>query len=269
MTRPQLSTLDLLAGELRRLRTERGLSQEELARRINYSGSLVGMVEIGRRTPSLDFVRRADEALDSGGLLGRILPLVSVETAPAWFRPWVAVEQEAATLWWFEISVLPGLLQTEGYARAILAGGGLHCPDQIEQRVTARLQRQQILDRAQPPQLVAVIDEGILRRPVVDQLGVMREQLEHLIALAARPHVHLHVVPTEVGVYPGLAGPFILAGYADGGWVAHLDSPLRAQVLDRAEEIASLHRRWESVRSEALSRRQSLALMQEVAKTWS
>ncbi|MEU4639066.1 helix-turn-helix transcriptional regulator [Micromonospora sp. NPDC023814] len=269
MTRPQLSTLDLLAGELRRLRTERGLSQEELARRINYSGSLVGMVEIGRRTPSLDFVRRADEALDSGGLLGRILPLVSVETAPAWFRPWVAVEQEAATLWWFEISVLPGLLQTEAYARAVLSDGGLVPDAEVEERVTARLQRQQILDRAQPPQLVAVIDETILRRPVPDRFGVMREQLDHLIELAARPHIHLHVIPAEVGVHAGVAGPFILAGYADGGWVAHLDSPLRAQVLDRAEEIASLHRRWESVRSEALSRRQSLALMQEVAKTWS
>ncbi|MER5333095.1 helix-turn-helix transcriptional regulator [Micromonospora sp. NPDC002717] len=269
MTRPQLSTLDLLAGELRRLRTERGLSQEELARRINYSGSLVGMVEIGRRTPSLDFVRRADEALDSGGLLGRILPLVSVETAPAWFRPWVAVEQEAATLWWFEISVLPGLLQTEGYARAVLSDGGLVPDSEVEERVTARIQRQQILHRAQPPQLVAVLDETILRRPVADRFGVMREQLDHLIELGAHPHIHLHVIPAEVGVHAGVAGPFILAGYADGGWVAHLDSPLRAQVLDRAEEIASLHRRWESVRSEALPRRQSLTLMQEVAKTWS
>ncbi|SCL52761.1 helix-turn-helix domain-containing protein [Micromonospora peucetia] len=269
MTGSQLSTLDLLAGELRRLRVERGLSQEELARLINYSGSLVGMVEIGRRTPSLDFVRRADEALESGGLLGRILPLVSLETAPAWFRPWVAVEQEAATLWWFEISVLPGLLQTEEYARVVLQDGGLVPDAEVEERVAARLQRQQILDRAQPPQLVAVIDEMILRRPVADRFGVMSEQVDHLIELAARPHVHLHVIPAEVGVHAGMAGPFILAGYDDGGWVAHLDSPLRAQVLDRAEEIASLHRRWESVRSEALSRRQSLALMQEVAKTWS
>ncbi|WP_327030506.1 helix-turn-helix transcriptional regulator [Micromonospora sp. NBC_01740] len=269
MTGSQLSALDLLAGELRRLRAERGLSQEELARRINYSGSLVGMVEIGRRTPSLDFVRRADEALDSGGLLGRILPLVSLETAPAWFRPWVAVEQEAATLWWFEISVLPGLLQTEAYARAVLEDGGLVTGAEVEERMAARLQRQQILDRAQPPQLVAVVDESVLHRPVVDQFGVMREQIEHLIELAARPHIHLHVIPAEVGVHAGVAGPFILAGYADGGWVAHLDSPLRAQVLDRAEDIASLHRRWESVRSEALPRRQSLVLMQEVAKTWS
>ena len=269
MTKPQLSTLDLLAGELRRLRAERGLSQEDLARQINYSSSLVGMVEIGRRTPSLDFVRRADEVLESGGLLGRILPLVSLETAPAWFRPWVAVEQEAAILWWFEMSVLPGLLQTEAYARAVLRDGGLVPEDEVERRLGARLQRQQILDRSQPPQLVAVVDESILRRAVADHFDVMREQLDHLVQLAARPHVHLHVIPAEVGVHAGVAGPFILAGHADGTWVAHLDSPLRAQVLDRSEEIASLHRRWESVRSEALSRRQSLALMQEVAKTWS
>ncbi|MCW3815399.1 helix-turn-helix transcriptional regulator [Micromonospora sp. DR5-3] len=269
MTRTGASALDLLAGELRQLRTEQGLSQEELARRINYSSSLVGMVEIARRTPSLDFIRRADEVLETGGLLGRILELVSLETAPAWFRPWVAVEQEAATLRWFEMSVLPGLLQTEDYARAVLRDGGLVPDDEVERRVAGRLQRQQILDRPQPPQLVAVMDESVLRRPVTDQFDLMRHQLGHLLTLAARPQVHLHVIPADVGVHAGIAGPFILAGYADGGWVAHLDNPLRAQVLDRSDEISSLHRRWESVRSEALSRRQSLDLIQEVAKTWS
>lgn len=269
MAKNRLSALDLLAGELRRVRADRGLSQEELAKRINYSSSLVGMVEIGRRTPSLDFVRRVDEVLETGGLLARILPLVSLETAPAWFRPWLEVEQEASTLWWFEMSVLPGLLQTEGYARAVLGSGGLATRDDVDRRVAARMQRQQVLDRPQPPQLVAVIDEGVLRRPVLDQYDVMREQLDHLMVMAVRPHVHLHVVPTEVGVYPGMAGPFILAGYPDGGWVAYLDNPVRPQVLDSSEEIAALHRRWESVRAEALSRRQSLALIEEVCKSWS
>jgi transcriptional regulator with XRE-family HTH domain len=126
----RVSTLEFLAGELRRARTAAELSQEDLARAINYSSSLVGMVETARRTPSRDFAERVDEVLKTGGLISRALRLVSFDTAPAWFKPWLTVEQEAATLWWYEVSVLPGLLQTEDYARAILRCGGLLTPDQ-------------------------------------------------------------------------------------------------------------------------------------------
>ncbi|MGW0435890.1 helix-turn-helix domain-containing protein [Micromonospora sp. NPDC003197] len=269
MTRTRMSALEFLADELRRARIKRNMSQEELARRINYSASLVSMVEIARRTPSQDFIRRVDEVLETDGLLGRMLTLVSLESGPAWFRPWVAVEQEASCYWWFEISVLPGLLQTEEYARAVLSSGGLRSPDEVEQLVAGRMQRQQVLHRDRPPQLVAVLDESILRRGVAGRAEVMRDQLDHLVALGNQPHIHLHVVPAEVGVYAGLAGPFIVAGYDDGTWVAHVDNPVRAHVLDVSEEIARLHRRWESVRGEALSRRQSLTLIEEVAKTWS
>jgi transcriptional regulator with XRE-family HTH domain len=263
----QLSTLEFLGGELRRARRDRGLSQEELAQRINYSSSLVGMVEIGHRTPSQDFVGRLDAALESGGFFERLLALVRADAAPPWLREWIQVEAEATLIRWFEPSLIPGLLQTEAYARAVLTGGGMLREAEIEQRVASRLARQAVLSREAPPEVVFVVDESVLRRQIGD-VAVMAEQFGHLLNVGELAHVDIHVVPAEVGMHPGLAGPFILARTTDGAEVAHLDNQLRAHVTDRSEDVDSLQRAWERVRGEALPRRASRKLIQEVARSW-
>lgn len=262
-----VSTLEFFGHELRRARKERGLSQEDLAQKINYSSSLVGMVEIGQRTPSQDFVTRVDAALETGGLFERLLTLVRLDAAPPWLREWITVEREATLLRWFEPSLVPGLLQTEAYARAVLSGGGLLSEGEIDQRVTSRLERQAILFQEKPPQFVAVIDEAVLRR-AIGEPAVMTEQYEHLLRMSERPHIHLHVVPASVGMHPGLAGGFILAKTVEGGEIAHLDNQLRAQVTDRPEDVDTLQRAWENVRGEALPRRASRDLIREVTKSW-
>ncbi|MGK5674864.1 helix-turn-helix domain-containing protein [Micromonospora sp. URMC 106] len=263
----QLSTLEFLGGELRRARRDRGLSQEELAQRINYSSSLVGMVEIGHRTPSQDFVGRLDAALESGGFFERLLALVRADAAPPWLREWIQVEAEATLIRWFEPSLIPGLLQTEAYARAVLTGGGMLREAEIEQRVASRLARQAVLSREAPPEVVFVVDESVLRRQIGDR-KVMAEQFDHLLAVTAAPHVDLHVVPADAGMHAGLAGAFILARTPEGGEVAHLDTPLRAHVSDRSDDVDSLQRRWENLRGEALPRRASRELVVEVAESW-
>ncbi|SCL32133.1 helix-turn-helix domain-containing protein [Micromonospora inyonensis] len=263
----RVSTLEFLGGELRRARKESGLSQEELAQRINYSSSLIGMVEIGHRTPSQDFVARVDAELRAGGLFERLLNLVRADAAPPWLREWISVEKEATLIRWFEPSLVPGLLQTEAYARAVLGGGGMLRQSEIEQRVSSRLERQAILSGDDPPELVVVIDEAVLHRRAGEP-AVMREQFEHLLRISERPHVHLHVVPADVGMYAGLAGPFILAKTPDGAEVAHLDNPLWAHVTDRPEDVDSLQRRWENLRGEALPRRAARDLVRGVAKSW-
>jgi transcriptional regulator with XRE-family HTH domain len=113
--------LALFSEELRRARSAAGLTQDQLAERVGYSPSLVAHVETGSRAPSLDFARRGDEALGTGGLLARLQPFVRSEAYPAWFRDWVEIEREAVSLRWFEPLLIPGLLQTEEYARAVLA----------------------------------------------------------------------------------------------------------------------------------------------------
>ncbi|SCL33704.1 Helix-turn-helix domain-containing protein [Micromonospora pallida] len=267
MASGRVTTLEFLGGELRRARKESGLSQEDLAQRINYSSSLVGMVEIGHRTPSQDFIARVDAELAAGGLFERMLNLVRADAAPPWFREWISVEKEATLIRWFEPCLIPGLFQTEAYARAVLRGGGLLRESEVEQRVAARMERQTILSKERSPEVVVVVDEAVLRRRV-GEAAVMAEQFEHLLRVIELPHVDLHVVPAEIGMHPGLAGPFILAKMPDGGEVLHLDTPLRAQITDRPEDVDSLQRRWESLRGEALPRRASRELVQEVAKSW-
>ncbi|MEU5939259.1 helix-turn-helix transcriptional regulator [Micromonospora sp. NPDC047548] len=262
-----MSTLEFLGAELRRARKERGLSQEELAQRISYSSSLVGMVEIGHRTPSQDFIARVDATLEAGGLFERLLTLVRADAAPPWLREWISVEREATLIRWFEPSLIPGLLQTEGYARAVLEWGGLLRVPEIEQRLTSRLDRQAVLTAENAPQFIALVDEVVLRRRVGEP-ALMIEQFEHLLRVTELPHVHLHIVPTGTGAHAGLAGPFILARTPEGSEVAHLDNQLRAHVTDNPEDVDTLQRKWEAVRGEALPRRASQELIRELTKSW-
>ncbi len=257
-----------IVSELRLFRAGLGLSQEDFGRGIGYSGSHVSSVETSCRPPTKEYMAAVDRAHRTGERFSRMLrDLGQLDTAPPWLREWIELEREADLLRWYEPAYVPGLLQTEAYARATLADG-LLLPDEIEQRVESRLERQSILTREAPVPLVAVLDVMVLRRPINGRPGVMSEQLDHLVKLAELPHAQILVVPDDAGVYPGLQGGFILANLSDGSVVAHLDHQVRAQVVNRADELAILQRLWEAVRGEALSRRQSLDLIKEAAQTW-
>ncbi|MFD2764568.1 helix-turn-helix domain-containing protein [Micromonospora eburnea] len=255
-------------GELRLFRATLGLSQDDFGRTIGYSGSHVSSVETGGRPPTCEYMKAVDDKHKTGGRFGRMLrELGKLDNTPAWLREWIEFEREAATLRWFELAYIPGLLQTERYARATLAGGRFG-PKDVDQAVASRLDRQAILEREPPPQLIVVLDESVLRRPVLDQPGLMAEQLEHLVEQAKREHIQVHVVPVDAGMYLGLAGQFIIAELSDGARVAHADNQLTAQIVDAPADIAKLAKTWEIVRSEALPRRQSFELIKEVAKSW-
>jgi transcriptional regulator with XRE-family HTH domain len=156
----------LYAAELRRWRQERGITQERLAALTHYSAALVGMVEKLQRNPTREFTSRCDDVLATGGALARLLPLLAAESYPSWFRPFVEMEAEATAIQEFEVQVIAGLLQTEDYARAVLNSWPPKSPAEIERRLAARLDRQRILDRADPPLLSFVLDESVLRRPM-------------------------------------------------------------------------------------------------------
>ncbi|GAB3353532.1 DUF5753 domain-containing protein [Micromonospora halotolerans] len=204
-------------------------------------------------------------------LLGRpvdaLWPDVVKRREPVWFRPWVDIEREAVALRAFQLSWVPGLLQTEAYARATFLGQPL-TPAEVADLVAARLDRQAILTRERGPLFVAVVDEQVLRRPAAGDRRLMAAQLAHLIACAELPSVQLHIVPRDTPTYPGLDEPFTLAELRDGTRVAHVDSQARAQIIDQATEIATLERRWERIRGEALPRGRSLDLLKEAATAW-
>ncbi|MFK3979451.1 DUF5753 domain-containing protein [Micromonospora sp. NPDC050397] len=211
--------------------------------------------------------RRAQVAQILNKDVGDLWPDVLKRKEPAWFRQWADIEREAISLRWFELAWVPGLLQTEGYARATLAGETLSAST-IDQLVSARIERQVVLNRDQAPLFIAVVDELVLRRAPHGDRALMREQCGRLAECATLPSVSVHVVPLSVGMYPGHGGPFILAELPDGGRTAHVDSQAEAQVLNQPDHVATLERRWERIRGEALSRSQSLDLIREAATSW-
>ncbi|MEV7983942.1 DUF5753 domain-containing protein [Micromonospora sp. NPDC085948] len=184
-----------------------------------------------------------------------------------WFRPWAELEQDAVSIRSYQPLLVPGLLQTEGYARAVLGTGGLLAPSEVDLIVAGRLERQSVLGRDAPLQLVTVIDEVVLRR-LVGERAVMSGQLAHLAAVAEWEHVQVRVIPAESPWHTGLAGPFVLGRLPDGTELAYLDNQLRGQVVTDPVDVASLGRRWESVTGEALPQRLSIELIREVATTW-
>jgi transcriptional regulator with XRE-family HTH domain len=262
-----LPMFDLFAGELRRLRIAAGFSQEALSEQINYSASLVAAVEQCRRPPRLEFAERCDEALGSDGLLVRIREAIVRESMMPWFREWVSIEQEATALRSFQPLVVPGLLQTEDYARGTYDGSSQFTADEVEQTVAGRLARQAVLHRPDPPLFVAVLDYTTLERPVGGR-EVMREQLLHLLTMARLPQVKLHLVPRGTGGYTGLSGAFVIATPPEGDDVAYLDNQLKGTIVERAADILLLRRAWESVRAEALPHGQTLKSISEAAETW-
>ncbi|MEU7613054.1 DUF5753 domain-containing protein [Micromonospora sp. NPDC049204] len=237
--------------------------------------SLAGQIGVDPKTAARwanpGRIPRSRHRVEVARLLGRevgdLWPDVLTRREPAWFRPWIDIEREAVALRWFELAWVPGLLQTEAYARATLAMESL-TSEEIEDRVSARMLRHAILHRPRPPLVVAVLDEAVLRRRAGRSAALMREQCEHIATCAALPHVQVHVVPADTPMYLGLGGPFTMAEMPDGAQVAHVDGQVRAQIIDETTEIATLGRRWARIVGDALPRAQSLDLVRKAAAAW-
>jgi transcriptional regulator with XRE-family HTH domain len=156
----------LFVAELVAARTAAGLSQDALASQINYSPSLIGMIESGRRAPTLDIAERLDKALRAPGTLARLQQHARTTPLPSWFRPYADVEATAAQLRSWQPLVIDGLLQTEDYARALLAMRPDTSAEELDELVAARMERQAVLARDRPPTLWTVMDEGALQREI-------------------------------------------------------------------------------------------------------
>jgi transcriptional regulator with XRE-family HTH domain len=259
--------LAMFAAELRAARAKAGLSRDELAALINYSGSLICLVENMTRVPTLAFAQRLDEALGTPGTFGRMQEQVRAAPFPAWFRDWVAAEREATSLRTWQSTLVDGFLQTEEYARAVLGtrmGAG---EDEIEQMVAGRLGRQAILHRDAPPLLWVVLDEAVLRRPIGGR-PVMAQQLDHLVQMAQRPNIMIQIIPLEAGAHEGASGAFVIADCKNAPSVVYLETALTGLVIDRPEDVATVTLIYETLRGEALPRAGSLEMLKEVAKSW-
>ncbi len=265
------SPRQVFGGMLRYYREQAGVSRAELARQISKSVSLVQAIELGQRAPTPEVTGDLEAALSAGGALARLREEIGdglgYQAFPAWFQDWAAKEAEAATVRWFEPLIVPGLLQTPDYARAIFRTRFKITSEEIEERVAARMRRQEILARDDPAALWVILDEWVLRRPVGGR-HVMVEQVNRLIEAARLPHIVIEVIPADVGAHEGVTGAFALADFEDAPSVGYQEGAVRGQPVEERKDVASLDLTWDILRGEALPRAASLAALEEAAKSW-
>lgn len=267
MTGKRLTPMRLWGKELRIAREAAGInSQERLAALIHVSPSLVGMWETGKRIPQPEDLDKVEDVCHTNGLLARLLnEWVGRQVGPEWLGRWVDVENEATSLLCYQSIVIPGLLQTEDYARAVLRLSR-HSPFAVDDQVATRLARQRVLSRDEPPLFHAILSEAVIRTPVGGP-RVMADQLMRLVEFARDTDIIIQVIPFAAGEHAGFAGPFVLASF-DGAEVAYVDSALRGDVAEAAEDVATIKRLWHMMSAKALIEEDSINLIEEVSKQW-
>jgi transcriptional regulator with XRE-family HTH domain len=261
------SGLALFAAELAAVRAAAGLSQADLAGKINYSDSLIAMIERQRRVPSLDFAKRCDAELGTPGTFERLQQNARTAPLPTWFRPWADVEATATQLRMFEHAIIPGLFQTEDYARAVLAVQPNVTADELDEIVTARMDRQAVLSRNPPPLLWAVIDELAMHR-AIGGAKVMHEQLMLLDHLSGLPNITIQVIPAGSGAHCGLAGAFAVADIDGSAHAVYLETAADGYISEGASVISSTILTFDTLRSEALPRGASRDLIMKWAEDY-
>ena len=245
------------------------MTQEQLAEATTYSAALVAAIETCRRIPTDDFADRADKALGTDGILSRLQPLVESTSVLPWFRDLVDVERRATEIRIYETYVIPGLLQTEDYARHVIsATRPVISPAAIDRAVALRMTRQEVLYREdEPPRLWAILDESVLCR-VNGTSDVMRAQLESLIKAVERPNIVVQVIPNSEGSTAAGGRNFILLTLRSEPAVAYLEDIRAARYLRKTDDVTQYSLTFDHLRSNALSDVKSAALIKEAVKSY-
>ncbi|MET8141680.1 helix-turn-helix transcriptional regulator [Sphaerisporangium sp. NPDC005288] len=255
-----------LGRELRRAREAKGISRTALARQFYVSESLVKLWETGRRVPTQEHLSRLDELFEMDGLFVRFREdLVRTSVPLEWFGRWPEIESRATALWSVHAHVFPGLLQTEAYARAVLHAGN-HLAD-LDELVNARLERQQVLLKEDPPMIVALLIESTLQYGTGGP-KIMHDELMHIADLTQREDVIIQIIPNRAPACARFTGPFVIANFDGGDDVAYVDSAIAGEVIEDRDDIVRLRRIFDMLRAAALSQDASIELMEKVAREW-
>jgi transcriptional regulator with XRE-family HTH domain len=242
----------LLGAQLRRLREAKGITLEEAGHKIRASHSKMSRLELGRvgfkDRDVADLLTAYDVVDEQERDVLRTLARqanvhgwwhVYTDIMASWFEAYVGLEEAAASVRTYEVQFVPGLLQTEDYARAVTRLGYVDSPtDEIERRVSLRMTRRRLLEGEDPLHLWAVVDEAALRRPLGGP-AVMREQIQHLIGITEMPNVILQVIPFHSGGHAAAGGPFSILRFAqpDLPDVVYLEQLTSAIYLDKREDL--------------------------------
>jgi transcriptional regulator with XRE-family HTH domain len=247
------------------LREHAGLSREEFADVVRFSKHTVASVELGRRMPDPAFVERAEEALGNTGALRKALPTLARQPGlAAWFRRWARLETTAITLYTYECRLIPGLLQTEAYARQLFADELPPLEDeQIEAQWAARAERQRLLRERPNTAFSFIIEEQLLLRHTGGRTTT-RELIDHLLEVSELRNVEIQIMPLERESHAGLHGPIRLLETPENQWFAYNEGQLSGQLISDRKVVSVLQRRYARMRSQALTIPDSRSLLQRM-----
>lgn len=268
-----------LGQELRRLREVKGMTAEEVAERLLVSQSKISRLENGRRSISQRDVRDLCGVyeVEDNRIVESLMQMAKDSRQQGWWHAfgdipysvYIGLETDAASLRVYEPQVVPGLLQTRGYAEALITGALPETsPADVEKRVSVRVRRQERVNAPeQPLRLWAVIDESALRR-VVGGRHLMREQLEFLVELSQLPHVTVQVLPFEMGAHPGISGHYAILEFPDAtdSSVVYIEGVTSDLYLEKANDVQKYSVMYEHLRAQALNADQTREFISDIAK---
>ncbi|MFI6003991.1 helix-turn-helix domain-containing protein [Streptomyces sp. NPDC051366] len=257
---PSASPLDYYGAELRRLREAARLKQGQLGDKVFCTASLIGQIETARKVPTREFSERLDASLGTDGLFSRLVGLVLRSQLPAWFQEYAEMEAKAAYICTYQAQLVYGLLQTEAYARAVLATG---LPDNLDELVAARMERHRILRRESPPMIWVVLDEAALYRPIGGQ-QVMRNQLTHLLSLRESRWLQVQVLPFSAGEHASLIGSFNTLRFDDDPDLVYTEDLISGHMTASPDTVKEAALRYAHLQAAALSVEDSAALIARV-----
>ncbi|WP_371613039.1 helix-turn-helix domain-containing protein [Streptomyces clavifer] len=254
--------LQVFGQHLKLFRVRAGLERAEFGAMTGYAASSIASFEQGRRIPQPKFIDQADELLDAGGVLKASKEEVARAQYPAFFRDAARLEAEAIELHVYANHGVPGLLQTEEYARAVFAMWRPLLEEQVvEQRVAARLARHEIYSRRPRPTISFVIEEGVLHRPLGGN-GVLRGQLEQILVMGQYRNVEIQVMPTRREEHAGMAGPFTLIETKEERRIAYVEAHKDSRLYTERKSVREFEEQYGVLRAQALTPRESLVLIE-------
>jgi transcriptional regulator with XRE-family HTH domain len=255
----------LFGSRVRRLRTAAGLTQAELGEKTHVVSTRITQIERSSGAkPTLELARALDAALGADNLLVDLWPYVYREAFPDWSRAFMAHSERAVSIRQYAAHVVPGLLQTEAYARAVLSLDTLLSgEEQLEERVAARLGRQERFGSPDRPDLWVVLDEAVLKRPVGGS-AVMRGQLTQLLEAAADPWVTVQVLPFDQGGHEAMGGSLTVLTLPDGTEVAYTEGADYGQLIEDPADVSHYSVIYDRLRAVALPPLMSLGMIRSV-----